>query len=213
MDLHTILLIGHIVGVALGAGGATTSDFLFLSILRNGRIEQAEYRLLKVASAIVIGGLMLLTATGVGLIILSGNISQRFLAKVTIVLIAAVNGGIMHAKLFPILSQSAKKRQLFHLNGFAKKMPRIAMFGAISTVSWYGALVLGAWRTLNLGYAQILLGYVGVLLMAMLGAMISTHWLMRHNAPVLQKPKRTKKRRTAVSRKPHRKKSVQRAHS
>jgi hypothetical protein len=201
MDLHTILLIGHIVGVALGAGGATTSDFLFLSILRNGRIEKAEYRLLKVASGIVIGGLMLLAATGLGLIILSGSVSHRFFAKMTIVLIAALNGGLMHAKLFPLLHKSAQKQQLFHLNGFAKQLPRISIFGAVSSVSWYAALVLGAWRSLSLGYAQILTGYVAVLLLTMVGVMVSTHWLLQKNAPHLRQPKRDRGRRTAVTHK------------
>lgn len=199
MELRTILLIGHIIGVALGAGGATTSDFLFLSILRNGRIERAEFRLLKVASGIVIGGLMLLAATGLGLIILNGHVSHRFFAKMTIVLIAAVNGGLMHAKLFPLLHQSAQKQQLFHLNGFAQKLPRISVFGAISAVSWYAALVLGTWRSLSLGYAHIMVGYLVILLFTMLGVMISTHWLLRQNAPKLPRPKRDRRRRTAVS--------------
>lgn len=195
MDLHTILLISHIVGVALGAGGATTSDFLFLSILRNGRIEKAEYRLLKVASGIVIGGLMLLIATGMGLIILSGNVSHRFFAKMTIVLIAALNGGLMHIILFPLLQKSAQKHQMFHLNGFAQKLPVISVFGGVSAVSWYAALVLGAWRSLTLGYAQILTGYVAILLLAMLGAMVSTRWLLRKNAPQLNHPQREQHRR------------------
>ncbi len=191
MDLRTILLIGHVMGVALGAGGATTSDFLFLTILRNGRIHQTEYRLLKVASGIVIAGLMLLTATGIGLIILSGSFTHRFFAKMSIVLIAALNGGLMHAKLFPILRQSAHKQQLFHLNGFAKMLPRISILGAISAVSWYAALILGLWRSLTLSYPQILSMYTAVLLFAMLGAIVSTHWLMRHTAPNLHRtPKR-----------------------
>jgi hypothetical protein len=189
MDLHTILLIGHIIGVALGAGGATTSDFLFLSILRNGRIEKSEFNLLKVASGIVISGLMLLTATGLGLIILNGSVSHRFFAKMTIVLIAAVNGGLMHIKLFPHLQRSAHKQQPFHLNGLAQKLPRVSVFGAVSAVSWYAALVLGAWRNLSLGYAQILAGYVAVLLLAMLGLMIGTRWLLRKNAPPLARPR------------------------
>ena len=193
MDLHTILLIGHIIGVALGAGGATTSDFLFLSVLRNGRIEKAEFRLLKVASGIVIAGLMLLTATGVGLVILNGSVGHRFFAKMTIVLIAAVNGGLMHLKLFPLLRESAQKYQLFHLNGFAQKLPGISVFGGVSAVSWYSALVLGAWRNLSLGYAQILTGYTSLLLLAMLGVMITTRWLLRKNAPQLARPKRDRR--------------------
>jgi len=197
MDLHTILLIGHIIGVALGAGGATTSDFLFLSILRNGRIEKSEFNLLKVASGIVIAGLMLLTATGLGLIILNGSVSHRFFAKMTIVLIAALNGGLMHLKLFPLLHKSAQKHQLFHLNGFAQKLPRISVFGGVSAVSWYAALVLGAWRSLSLGYAQILTGYIAVLLLTMLGVMVSTRWLLHRNAPQLHRPKRERRRRTA----------------
>lgn len=190
MTLHTILFIGHIIGVALGAGGATTTDFLFLTVLRNGRIETAEYRLIKVASGIVTAGLLLLVATGIGLIILSGSVNQRFFAKMTIVLVAALNGSLLHLKMFPLLGKSAHKRQHFHFNGFAQKLPRLSIFGAVSAVSWYAALILGAWRTLNLSYAQILISYTIIVLLAMLGAIVSTHWLMCQNAPQSRQPKR-----------------------
>lgn len=204
MDLHTLLLIAHIIGVALGAGGATTSDFLFLSILRNGRIENAEFRLLRVASGIVIGGLMLLTATGLGLVILNGTVSHRFFAKMTIVLIATINGGLMHAKLLPLLQHSAQKKQLFHLNGLMHKLPRLAVLGAVSAVSWYTALILGAWRSLSLGYVHILVGYLALLALTMVGVMTLTHWLLHKHAPHLPQPKRERLRHTAVARKKHR---------
>ena len=204
MDLHTLLLIAHIIGVALGAGGATTSDFLFLSILRNGRIENAEFRLLKVASGIVIGGLMLLTATGIGLVILNGTVSHRFFAKMTIVLIATLNGGLMHSKLLPLLQNSAQKKQLFHLNGLSHKLPRLGVLGAVSAVSWYAALILGAWRSLSLGYAEILIGYLALLALTMVAVMTTTHWLLQKHAPHLPQPKRERVRHTAVARKKHR---------
>lgn len=208
MDLHTILLIGHIIGVALGAGGATTSDFLFLSVLRNGRIEKAEFRLLKVASGIVIGGLILLIATGIGLVILNGTVSHRFFAKMTIVFIATLNGGLMHARLFPLLQKSAHKQQLFHFNGLAQRMPRISVFGAISAVSWYAALILGAWRSLSLGYAQILVGYLALLTVTMIGVMAGTYWLLAKHAPIVPQPKRDRRRQTAVRHKPQHAKST-----
>lgn len=203
MSLHTILLIGHIIGVALGAGGATTSDFLFLTVLRNGRIEKAEFRLLKAASAVVIGGLMLLTATGIGLVILNGKVSHRFFAKMTIVLIATINGGLMHARLFPILQKSAHKQQMFHFNGLAKKLPRISVFGVVSAISWYAALILGAWRSLSWGFAEILIAYLAMVALSLPVVMVGTNWLLRQSAPKLSTPKREKRRKIPLQGKPH----------
>ena len=60
----TILLIGHIIGVALGAGGATMSDVLFLTSIRDNMIDKSELKLLRMASKVVVFGLGLLIITG-----------------------------------------------------------------------------------------------------------------------------------------------------
>ena len=96
ISVKTVVLIGHIVGVAMGAGGATMSDTLFLTSVFDNYIDPSEYKLLKVASKIVVLGLIILCLTG-GTFFLIGSVpGERFWAKLTIVAIATVNGYLMH---------------------------------------------------------------------------------------------------------------------
>lgn len=160
MDLlHTFLLIGHIVGVAIGAGGATMSDVLFVTSIGDNRIDRSELRLLKIASKIVVAGLVLLTVTGIGFLLTGSPTSPRFWAKMTIVLVAALNGFVMHKLLFPIFERCVRDGIAVSSAKFTRYAPLLVIAGPISAISWYSAIILGIWRTLTLTYAQYMIVY------------------------------------------------------
>lgn len=161
--LRILLMIGHIVGVAVGAGGATMSDVLFLTSLRDNRIDHSELRLLKIASQVVVIGLVLLTLTGIGFLLTGSPPSPRFWAKMTIVTIASVNGFIMHRKLFPIFEKCAKEGIKVGSADFIQHTPLLIIAGPVSAISWYAAIVLGIWRTAPFTYLQFMTLY-GLLL-------------------------------------------------
>lgn len=162
--LHTFLLIGHIVGVAIGAGGATMSDALFVTSIGDNRIDRSELRLLKMASKIVVAGLVLLTITGIGFLLTGSPTSPRFWAKMTIVLIASINGFVMHNVLFPIFEQCARDGTAISSAQFTRYAPHLVIAGPVSAISWYSAIILGSWRTLTLTYGQYMMVY-GFLIM------------------------------------------------
>ena len=157
--LHTFLIIGHIVGVAIGAGGATMSDVLFVTSIADNRIDRSELRLLKIASKVVVIGLLLLTVTGLGFLLTGSPTSPRFWAKMTIVLIAAVNGFVMHRLLFPLFERCARERTAIGSAEFTRYTPLLVVAGPVSAISWYAAIVLGAWRSLTLTYWQYITVY------------------------------------------------------
>lgn len=168
----TFLLIGHMIGLAMGAGGATMSDILFLTSITDHMLDASELRLLKRASLVVIVGLLLLYATGIGfLFVREEGVGERFWAKMTIVGILTLNGIMMHWKVFPILEEMAQLRLSLSVEKFRANGRLFAITGAVSSVSWYGALVLGAWRTLTLPYGAIVGIYVGMLMLTA----VSTH--------------------------------------
>jgi hypothetical protein len=173
MSLKTALLIGHIIGVAMGAGGATMSDTLFLTSIRDNYIDASECKLLKVASKIVVLGLIILCATG-GAFFLVGDVpSDRFWAKMTIVSVAVINGYIMHRKLFPVFEKCSQEEIPLLSDTFLAHIRLMVSAGAISALSWYAAVILGTWRSLSLSYLEIMAGYLGILGVMLVGANIA----------------------------------------
>ncbi len=177
----TFLLIGHIIGLAMGAGGATMSDILFLTSITDNVLDASELRLLKRASVVVIIGLLLLYATGIGfLFVREEGVGQRFWAKMTIVGILTLNGAIMHWKVFPILEEMVQLRLPLSVEKFRANGRLFTITGSVSLVSWYGALVLGAWRTLELSYGVMIGVYVGVLALTAVIAHIVFTFFISH---------------------------------
>lgn len=180
--MHTFLIIFHIIGISLGVGGATISDFLFFKTIKDGRIEKTEFDLLKVASGVIWIGFAILAFSGAGLLLFERLVphgheslvySASFLAKMTIVFIIFINGLVMHWKVFPIC-ESSLDRPLAG-SEFLRKKAIAFSTGAISIVSWYSALILGAWRGLEASYGEI----IGVYLLILLAALIASNIIGR----------------------------------
>lgn len=170
INLKTIILIGHIIGVAMGAGGATMSDILFLTSIYDNYIDPSEFKLLKVASKIVVVGLIILSLTG-GAFFLAGSVpSQRFWAKLTIVGIATINGFVMHRKLFPLFEQCSQEKIPLLSVTFLAHVRLLVSAGIISAMSWYGALILGVWKSLPLSYFEIMAWYAGIMAVIIIAA-------------------------------------------
>ena len=177
MTLYQLLIILHIVSAAIGVGGATISDMLFFRSIRDEKISSEELGILNAVSRVVQIGFIFLLLTGIGLVYLkfanSGindfNLSNKINAKITIITIIYLNSLVLHFTVIPLFKRY--KDQDF---GAVLRQHRIAIFtsGAISAVSWYSALILGAWKGLNVPYTTIILAYVAVIILAALSANI-----------------------------------------
>lgn len=154
------VLIFHILGIVLGLGMATMSDFFFFKFLKDRRISEKEEKVLKTFSKIIWAGLTVLILSGVGLYLPHGNDllkSPKFLAKMVVVGVIIVNGILLNTLISPKLTKIM----------FLPRWRRLAFaLGAISIVSWYAAFILGMWRNLPFGFAYIFGTYLIFLAMA-----------------------------------------------
>ncbi|MEK7615741.1 MAG: hypothetical protein AAB420_00865 [Patescibacteria group bacterium] len=149
--MNTLYLILHIIGIALGAGGAFMSDALFFHFLKKRDFSDSNVAILKLGSRMVWIGLAVLLISGVFLF--AGNPdrylhSSKFLIKMTIVLVIAINGVVFHK---------------VHMRRMSEFTPGLFVSGAISMPSWILAIVLGAMHGIALSYPTLLAGYIVIL--------------------------------------------------
>lgn len=170
--IYTWLVIFHVIGTAIGAGGATFSDLIFFKAAQDGKIDKSELRLLKAGSFLVTIGLLILIITGFGFLFHylivpgSGEAAPKAYAKIIIVAIITVNGWVLHRHVLPLIEEAAKKNQSIVGSVIEKHKTLVLTAGAISIVSWYTALIAGAWRGLSASAEQILFVYFALLAIA-----------------------------------------------
>ena len=168
------LTVFHLIGVAVGVGGAFFGDSLFFSATKNGIVSAQELRLLKRAGRFVWVGLFIIAVSGLGLFLLDFErymASSKFLAKMLIVLVVALNGIVFHTvhvpKLRRLVGVNLRESQLFK-----EASGGLFASGAVSVVSWLSALTLGSVRSLPFTLGQIMGAYALALAVAVLGASI-----------------------------------------
>ena len=178
IDLRSIFVIAHLLGVALGAGGAYMSDAIFLYSIRDRKITSGEIGFMALGSKVVWVGVLLLVISGLGLFALSPAeylASARFLAKMTIVAIVIANGIVFHFAHFPFIRRHVGE-SLVSGHVFYKRSTGLFISGAISGVSWTAALVLGAMRSIPLNYTTIILVYLALVALAICFALLMRSW-------------------------------------
>lgn len=160
--LFTSLLTLHLAGVALGLGGATIGDLAILRCLRSG--QPFPYEHLHRMSQAIWGGLAILALSGGGMFALSPSVylhNTGFAAKMLVVAALAVNGLFLHRRL-PALRMS----------------PVMLAAGAVSTVSWYGALLISMFRSqVDFSLGSYLVLYAGFVLVAWCAYTVMFKWL------------------------------------
>lgn len=185
MDLYFLLVIIHVIGAVIGVGAATMGDILFFKSLKDGALEKKELEFLKTISAAVWAGLFILVFSGFGFFLVyrvsfpeTGLIyNPTYLIKLTIAAVIFFNGLFMHWKVFPLL-ESQVGRTLNNPDFLSRAQP-VFTSGAISIVSWYSALILGAARGIDASYFSILVVYLVVLWIGIVFANIIGKRLIR----------------------------------
>lgn len=178
MDIALFLTLFHIIGVAIGVGGATVSDVLFFRALKDKRISADELGLLHTLGMMLWVGLIILIASGIGFVtlqyVMSGTssyiVSAWFQAKMTIIAVLVTNACVMHWYVFPFM-KSHLDTSLTHKK-VAPHFALLASTGVVSITSWYSALVLGVTRGLDFSYGLIINLYLVILVFGVIVAYI-----------------------------------------
>ncbi|MFB6225988.1 MAG: vitamin K epoxide reductase family protein [Candidatus Paceibacteria bacterium] len=166
---NRVLLIFHIIGLALGVGGATITDVFFFRFLKDYKISHKEADVLDTVSEVVWAGLAILILSGLGLYLPSADqLTQnpRFLTKMTVVAIITLNGAVLNLKIRPHLMQIEFGKHE-HQEGEMVFHRRLSFaLGAVSFVSWYSALFFGLARGLPDSFWVQFGGYLVVIAVA-----------------------------------------------
>ena len=149
MDIHSFLIVAHLIGVALGVGGATFGGILYLKAMKDGKIDPMEGEWLSVIFMVLRIGLAIAVITGFGFLLeyrFTGQeerlMDPRLWAKLTVILVLVANALLIQMRRIPMwLGES------------------------LSLTSWYGALVLGIIRGVDYSYFAFLFFYlIGVVI-------------------------------------------------
>lgn len=175
--MRPAILILHLIGIAIGLGGATFTDVFFFKFLRDLKISRGEAAILRTISQVIWFGLALLILSGVGLYLgdaATYNQSSKFLMKMIVVAVLVVNGAFLNLKITPHLihisfgddPMKTPKEEL-------QRERKIAFaLGAVSFVSWYSALILGALRSVPWSLPTLLTIYIALLAVAITGSQV-----------------------------------------
>jgi hypothetical protein len=152
MAWMTIATVGHLFGLALGLGGAFCTELLLLRLLRRPVGAPDAGAVAAVAGAVIVGYGLLVTS-GLGFLAIYALespdklLNPKLWAKIAIVAVLGLNGLAIHRMVLRPL-----RLRLGHalLEGMTPGRGRACVLaGAVSTVSWLAAAVLGAVPELN----------------------------------------------------------------
>lgn len=146
MEWHTFLIVVHLIGAALGVGGATFAEIFLLKAVRDGEIDPVESSFMQVTYRVVRVGLFLLILSGFGFLILYRftGLEERLYSpllwsKLSIVVVILINAILLQARHIPLWLGSA-----------------------LSFASWYAAMLILPLRPaiMPISYLEIMGWYV-----------------------------------------------------
>lgn len=177
-EYKTVFIIFHLVGLALGLGGALVSDYLFFRFLKDLKLSKQELYVMGLMSGVVWAGLFLLILSGI-FIFLSNPVgymaSSKFLLKMLVVLALTLNGCLLHFYIKPRLKLIDWAAGLKDKH---RKIRRVAFgAGAVSVTSWLLATVLGSLSSIPFEIFEAAGLYAILLLIAVLTSQVIEHLL------------------------------------
>ncbi len=183
MDYELLSLTFHLLGFALGLGGATISDVMFLKSINQRTITPEKFETLQTLSKVIWTGLIVLILSGLTMFTLiyldRGSIpmlsSPRWQAKLIMVAIVLLNGFVFMKKIFPVLRSTVGQRLSVNLLG--KNIWLLAISGTISIVSWYSIFIISILpRTVRPSVYIFLSLYLALIV---LGSFVAKHTLAK----------------------------------
>lgn len=176
VEYKWIVIILHVLGAALGVGGATVTDILFFKFLRDHKISRREADIMNSVSKIIWIALGLIIVSGIALYLPASerlNDSAKFMTKMIAVIVLVLNGIALNMIVAPRLV----KIYFGDLDPIKKERTKIIRrlsfaLGAISITSWYFVFILGSLRSFTLNFQEFMMIYLSLILLAILGSQL-----------------------------------------
>ena len=161
-DIKIPATVIHVIAVVFGMGGALVSDVLFSFFSKDRKLNTTEIFTLSILRIVVFYSLILIALSGA--IIFFSDIekysnSEKFLAKISILLMLLINGYVLNKYIW---------LRLLNKNFFTLKKERnirklAFACGAISVISWLSVCILGILDSLDMSYILIISIYLSVI--------------------------------------------------
>lgn len=164
----------HVLAAVVGMGSALFSDALFNRFISDFKIDRLEHRIFSVLSKIIWISLFIMLVSGVAIFmsdIVGYSRSDKFLAKMTVVLFIILNGFFFKICIDP----SLRKINFYDTNNQHKyvKLRKLSFaFGAVSVISWLFVCGLALYKGSYLSYSTILSVYAGTVTVGVLCSQI-----------------------------------------
>jgi len=173
----------HLIAAAIGLGGATITDVFFFKFLKDFKISESESEILRTLSQVIWFTLALIVLTGIGLYLPASErllISSKFLVKMIVVGVIIINGAFLNLLISPKLVHISFGESHHHESGELHRLRKLAFaLGAISSVSWYSAFILGSLRRLSFSFQELLGIYLILVVIAVIGSQVIERRLVK----------------------------------
>lgn len=184
LEYKSAIVILHALAAALGVGTVLVTDVFFMKFLKDYKISQSESDVLDTLSQIVWFALGMLILTGVALYIPTAAeylAKTKFIAKVVIVGVIAVNGVLLNLLVAPKLVKISFGEDSVDHPGELHHLRKMAFaFGGVSIVSWLCTFILGSVRSIPLSVGAILGIYLAIIIIAVIGSQLFDHKVSQH---------------------------------
>ena len=173
MDFKGFSLTLHVLGLALGAGGAYLADVLFLFSIRDRKITASEIKFMELGNFLVWAGLALLVISGSGLF--AANMTKylndtKFEIKIALLIAIIINALILRFIHLPRIERHAGTHYPSS-DEFVRKAPWLLLSGVVSVVSWTAVVFLGSVPTLQYSLLESLFIYFIIVLLSFVAVM------------------------------------------
>ncbi len=183
LDYFTAIVITHLFGVIIGAGGAFAGDLMFFNTVQDRKISKTEIRFLKLGSKMVWAGLFIIVVSGFLIFLTDVDkylLSDKFMAKMTIIAMLVLNGVIFHILHIPLLHRHSNNKSFSLSKEFGRRRTGLLLSGVVSMVSWLSAFILGSLKNVPYTYVQIMFVYLFLLLGGSFVALLIRNRLLPH---------------------------------
>lgn len=141
-SLSAALSLAHLVGLALGMGGASVKLTLLLKCSSDHGLLAAYGSVAKLITRHIVGGMVLLVVSGIGWLLLGRSLSTALAVKLALVLAAGVLGLVIDNVVEPRLHRLAPRSGEPASPAFLRVQRQHLALEAAATALLYGIVAL-----------------------------------------------------------------------
>ena len=140
-----LLTVGHIVGLALSVGASTVKLFLLLKCRKDPSFAKVYLEVAKTITRLIIAGMILLTLSGIGFLVVGFPFTPRLAVKLFLVVALWVLGPIIDNVFEPRFRTLALHADAPASRAFIKARRRYVAVEIFATSLFYLIILIWQW--------------------------------------------------------------------